>query len=300
MFFYCAIAKVTKYFCCEPFESKFDKMFTEKKMIDFPATLFEVSKLPVGLIITQCQFFGIDIFPFQSDESIQLQYMRILSVNKVLNDLDHMVLQNQRFCRNYLNQDVGSVLQREYFLEKIRCFSHLEKVLLLSSLEENDSEHTGCFLALLGEKLSLKKLEILITSSIMSQYFLNDLLKRTPGCIVDILEEIIEDYGFCIPQPLVLFESIWCKIFSECELEEMYSLSRVSCEMKSFVLKYLTTFNVETKDLIPLYDWVIESVFANHGISAILKLPVERRVYCVEFLRNNDKITKDEHIILLE
>jgi hypothetical protein len=198
-------------------------------MMDNCTTLYQLSVLPVGNVIHKLEELGIETNPSQSDESLQLELMQIFADNDKLSPYDCTAVNDAIFAKYYLSQEasLNSILENEYYIEGINSFSHLEKVLLVCSLQYEDPEDAKAFLMLLGENINTNNGEVLITSSVMSQPFLNNLLKRTPGYVVDNLVSVIEEYGFSVPQPIVIPESIWHNILSYSSGADVYVMSQV-------------------------------------------------------------------------
>lgn len=207
-------------------------------MIDNYQTLCQVSLLPMSKVVGILREWDCEFDCSASDQSLQLELMQILALNDVLDDYEKVVVDSVSFAKHYVQsvKAINSILSDEYYLDIDDCaFSHLQKTLLLCALEEEDP--TSNFLIVLGSMLNVPQFEFLLTSPVMSQAFLNDLCKRMPAYIIDSTEQLLQEYGFVVPQALVLSEDIWKTVLSNCDAEALYPMKVASRKFHELVMQ---------------------------------------------------------------
>lgn len=208
-------------------------------------SLYEIDEMPIS-VVAACLESNDSPF-LATDTDLQLRYymMQMLADTNDLAEYDTLVFARGDFASFYLRTDLElrRILEEEY-----TYFSHLE-LTLLALAHQNEAEERNVFI-LLGERITIAKLEFLISSPIMSQERLHNLALRAPGWILDQITNTAEEYGFEIPSDLVLSTEIWLNICNHCDLQSLCSVALLSRESE----KVLSKVTVDAEELHSLIE----------------------------------------------
>lgn len=244
-------------------------------MIDNCQSLSQVSLLPMSKVVNTLRGWGCEFDCSTSDQSLRLELMQILALNGVLDAYEKAVVDSVSFAKHYVQsaKAIDSILSDEYYLE-VDCaftetspsrsdksprskiegfcpsFSHLAKTLLICALEDGES---SSYLIVLGTILNVLQFEFLVTSPAMSQTFLNDLCKRIPAYIIESTDQLLEEYGFVVPQALTLSEDIWKIVLTNCGPFAIHKMKLVS--RKFHELATQTTLPMEVMIELAINGW---------------------------------------------
>lgn len=226
--------------------------FTKDKVSPLPVkmsgygSLHEIDTLPMAAVVACLE--GEENRATDTDLQLRYRMMLILAEADALAAYDALVFTREDFASFYLRSEwqLQRLLEEEYAYSPY--FSHLELTLLALVLENEEEERNT--LILLGERITIAKLEFLIGSPIMSQERLHNIALRIPGWILDQIATTAEEYGFETPSSLVLSTEIWTNICQYCALPSLCSVALLSREAE----KALSKVTVETEELHSLIE----------------------------------------------